>query len=158
MTVFDGEFTLGVEANEEVRNLLKGLNRTRRVKRKVDELIYGVEGEFYFEDDEETIVDGNKPPGKQPGLWCGWQLEDDDLTIVWDGSEKFYEYTEWLVYIIERVLKPRHYILNGTAYWDGESSCDYGKIEVVNNVVYSTPGVMEYPKQNRKRWSIHDIL
>lgn len=153
-TDFNGEFKLNKPADEGLKLILDGLATTRRMARKVDENIYGIEGEFYFNHDgffgqtkEDNIIDHNKPPRTQPGLWCQWELQDDNVTIRWDGNEKFYCYTEWIKYIIERVLKPRGYTLNGVVYWDGEDRTDFGKIEIIDNTVSVYNGVRQYRKR-----------
>ena len=117
-TDFSGCFNINKSLDEKTRNILKGLNNTRRMKRNVKKLAerlnisvkkcieeYGEEGEFYFDNDNlgqnETsdIVNYNEPPSRQPSLWCGWKYNNNENTIEWDGSEKFYEYIEWINYI-----------------------------------------------------------
>jgi hypothetical protein len=112
---------------------------------------YGVEGEFYFDgkgycgqDDDPTVIDHNRPPETQPGLWCQWQLGEDGTTIVWDGGEKFYNYIEWIEYIIEKILKPRNYRLNGEVEWHGEEYDDIGKIVIKDNVVIVKHGKITF--------------
>ena len=148
-TYFDDEFKLDKTATIELINTLRGLATTRRVKRKVDETKYGVEGEFYFKEDgyfmkETNIIDHNQPPRTQPGLHCQWELQEDLQTIKWDGNEKFYNYIEWIFYIIESVLKPAGYTLNGTVTWAGEDSDDFGRMEVKDNVLYVSEGKTNY--------------
>lgn len=108
---------------------------------------YGVEGEFFVDgkgwagqDSDDTIIDYNRPPKTQPGLWCQWVPTKDGKFIEWDGSEKFYEYVEWLKYLIAKVLAPRGYILNGEVEWQGEDNSDRGIIVVKNNVVSKRRG------------------
>ena len=108
---------------------------------------FGVEGEFYVDgkgfagqDSDETILDYNRPPRTQPGLWCQWVPSEDGQFIQWDGSEKFYNYVEWLKYLIDKILAPRGYKLNGVVGWQGEDRGDIGKIEVVDNVVRTLRG------------------
>jgi hypothetical protein len=103
---------------------------------------YGVEGEFYFDgtgyagqDHDATIIDYNRPPETQPGLWCQWKLTEDGKKIEWDGGEKFYDYVEWIEYIIEKILQPRKYRLNGEVEWHGEEYDDMGRIVIKNNKV-----------------------
>jgi hypothetical protein len=141
-TDFFGKFTLDRVADSETQRLLRGLSSTRRMKRKVDEKKYGIEGEFYFkgkgfagQDHEDNIIDYNFPPRTQPSLWCQWQLQEDNKTICWDEGEKFYNYIEWIGYIIEKILKKRAYVLNGEVEWHGEEYNDLGKIIVKNNEV-----------------------
>lgn len=101
---------------------------------------------------DESILDYNEAPcnpdcserfregyvwsfGAQPGLWCQWVPSEDGMGIEWDGVEKFYNYTEWLIYLIEHFLKPWGYVLNGQVTWQGEDLSDRGTIVVVDNAV-----------------------
>ena len=77
--------------------------------------------------------------GAQPSLWCQWVPSEDRMGIEWDGGEKFYNYTEWLIYLVEHFLKPWGYVLNGKVTWNGEDAGDRGTITVADNVV--TTGV-----------------
>ncbi len=40
---------------------------------------------------------------------------------MWNGAEKFYNYVEWLQYLIDKILAPRGYTLNGECQWFGEN-------------------------------------
>jgi hypothetical protein len=59
------------------------------------------------------------------------------MGIEWDGGEKFYNYTEWLVYIINKLLEPNGYVLNGVVQWQGEEVGDVGEIFVEDNKVFT---------------------
>lgn len=145
-TDFDGEFRTDRPVDKKTYDILEGLNQTRRMKRSGLPAEYGVDGEFYFEDEENYgqshtpskghIVDYNEPPSTQPSLWCQWQIKDDRQTIDWDGGEKFYEYIAWIKYLAQKVLAPAGYLLNGKVEWQGEDSNDAGLIEVVDNKVF----------------------
>lgn len=139
-TDFEGEFRTDRPVDEETYELMVGLATTRRMKRDVEG--YGVEGEFYVKGSglfghgrEDNVVDYNRPPATQPGLWCQWLMQEDHQTIEWDGNEKFYEYTKWIRYLIERVLKPRGYVVNGEVKWRGEDFTDVGRLVVDDNEV-----------------------
>jgi len=75
----------------------------------------------------------------QPGLWCQWtveqQFEGGEFVLVWDGGEKFYNYVEWLKYLINHFFEKWGVKLNGEITWVGEGSEDMGKIVVVDNDV-----------------------
>lgn len=137
------------------------LNRfsyTRRMKRdvaKLNELYkgeyglpgvgYGQEGEFFCKNDgqfgqngDASVVDSNEPPSTQPGLWCQWVLSEDGTKLEWDGSEKFYNYIEWLEYLIENFFKRWEIKLNGIVCWQGEEMSDRGEIEIEDNIVTTT--------------------
>ena len=80
----------------------------------------------------------------QPSLWCQWAPSEDGKTIMWDGSEKFYYYIEWLKYLIKHFLGPWGYTLNGEVWWQGESADDIGVIKVVDNEVRVGAGRIVY--------------
>ena len=73
-----------------------------------------------------------------PGFYCQWIIEDGEL--VWDGDEKFYNYTKWLEYLIEHFFEPNGIKLNGTIYWQGEEPGDTGRIIVKDSVVREVSG------------------
>lgn len=68
-----------------------------------------------------------------PGYYCQWIPTDDGTQLIWDNGEKFYNYVEWLRYIIDKILKPKKYVLNGRMNWAGEDIEDNGIIEVRDN-------------------------
>lgn len=140
-TKFKGKFKIDKPLDDETFELLKLIAETRRMKRSGLPEKYGVDGEFYGESDNNEgsqgkIVDYNTPPSTQPGLWCQWLIQEDRQTIEWDRGEKFYKYVEWLEYLIDRILKPRNYIVNGVVKYKGEYSDDSGSIEVKDNEVF----------------------
>ena len=71
----------------------------------------------------------------QPGLWCQWTTNEEGTCLEWDGGEKFYNYVEWLKYLINHFFEKWGVKLNGEITWEGEESEDMGKIVVVDNVV-----------------------
>ena len=126
------------------------LANTRRMKRNVGPE-YGTEGEFYVDGsgfmgqgEDDNVLNRNQPPSTQPGLWCQWVPTEDGTQIVWDGGEKFYYYVEWIQYIINKVLAPRGYKLNGSVSYEGEDRDDFGVIVVKDNVVYTRKGARSY--------------
>jgi len=144
-TEFIGSFNINKPLSEKMKKFLVLFNDTRRMGRKVPD-VFGHEGEFYVfgggsfgQDNEPNIMDFNKEPKTQPGLWCKWVPNEDGTEIVWDGAEKFYSYTEWLVYLIHKILKPNGYVLNGRMTWQGESAGDVGELIVENNRVFIEP-------------------
>ena len=113
------------------------------------ESIYGEYGEYFARDahDCDSIIDYNCAPGEshygapkttkigQPGLWCQWVITDDGDELEWNGGEKFYNYIEWLKYLIDRFFEPWGIKLNGEIEWQGEEMKDRGKIRVIDNVI-----------------------
>ena len=158
-TDFFGRFDLDRKLDEAHREYLQKFADTRRMKRSSSiadsvpdpvraavglpvgsqgEYFVGAVGEFGMDDDPEvsrSIVDHNEPPLNQPGLWCQWVPSSDGMHIQWNGTEKFYNYIEWLKYIIENFLMPWGYVLNGSIDYEGENRMDRGHIIVQNNQI-----------------------
>ena len=149
-TDFDGEFTITPKLSSDDNTFLTKFANTRRIARNVG-VEYGHEGEFYVDgsgdfgqEKDDTIIDFNRPPNTQPGLWCEWIPNDNGDALEWNGGEKFYNYTEWLQYLIDKILLPRGYTVNGECLWNGEDSADFGKIVVLNNLVTVKEGRRVY--------------
>jgi len=87
------------------------------------------------QDKDSSIIDYNSPPTTQPGLWCQWIPSKSKDAIEWDGNEKFYDYVEWIQYMINNFFSPWGYVLNGIVYWKGEDENDVGLINIKNNVL-----------------------
>lgn len=144
-TDFSGSFKLNKPLSEKMKEFMTNLASTRRMGRSLGDK-YGVEGEFFCEDlancgqnSTPDVIDHNEPPRTQPGLWLQWVPNSDGTAIEWDGGEKFYYYTEWLLYIIHKILAPNGYVLNGEVTWQGEETGDVGEIIVKNNKVFTHP-------------------
>ena len=107
--------------------------------------IYGQQGEYYVDDiDDNSVLDLNSPSSTQPSLWCQWVLTEDGTQLKWDGGEKFYDYVEWMEYMIKNFFAPWGIKLNGTITWSGEDSDDIGSIKVVNNKVTTKVATIRY--------------
>lgn len=103
-----------------------------------EEACYFVGGSgFAGQDDDASVIDHNEPPVGQPGLWCQWVVADDGRYLQWNGTEKFYNYVEWMRYLIEHFFQPWGCTLNGEIEWQGENEDDIGLIKVTENVVTS---------------------
>ncbi len=83
-----------------------------------------------------------------PGIWCQWELQTvgDTMTLEWDGNEKFYNYIEWMEYILETYIIPWGYTANGVITWVGGdmSMSDLGRIVVMNNELQTSKGYVAY--------------
>lgn len=139
-TEFTGSLTLNKRLTEEDSKFLKDFNATRRMKRNLEG--YGIDGEFfvgilndYGQDETPDIVDYNSPPSTQPSLWCNWVPTEDDMGLEWDGGEKAYCMEIWIVYLINRYLEPRGYVVNGEVEAQGEERGDVWTLKVEDNVV-----------------------
>ncbi|WP_198864017.1 hypothetical protein [Bacillus velezensis] len=63
--------------------------------------------------------------------------------IVWDGGEKFYCADKWIIYLIEKVLQPKGYVLDGTVNAFGENPDDIWHITITDNQVSIEEGEIE---------------
>jgi hypothetical protein len=108
----------------------------------------GQDGGCFDNGKDNSVVEYNLAPrlAGQPSLWCQWNPSDDGTQIEWDGSEKFYNYVEWIEYLINTFLKPWGYKVNGSVVWQGEDTGDVGVIEVKDNVVTKHEGVVSVPE------------
>lgn len=152
-TDFFGSFKLNKKLDEDTLAFLTKFNATRRMKRNVH-AIYGVDGEFYVngkgdhgQDKDETVVNYNMPPSTQPGLWCQWKPNETGTEIEWDGGEKFYNYVEWIKYLVTAILVPRGYLLYGTVEWRGEDPGDCGQIVIQGDQVKVLTGKMVFQEE-----------
>ena len=136
-TEFFGKFDLNKPLDLKIKKFLDMFSDSRRMGRRKDPA-YGIQGEFFVLEEtiETDVIDYNKPPSTQPSLWCNWVPTEDGTGIQWNGSEKFYNYTEWLVYLINKILAPNGYILNGKVDYEGEERSDSGTIEIKDNHVF----------------------
>jgi len=154
-TDFYGEFNLNKPLSNAHKAYLEAFAQTRRMTRddkiasKMEDPIriaaglpVGIDGGYFVngvgdfgQDEDASVKNSNNPPAGQPGLWCQWVPSDDGTSIVWDQGEKFYNYVEWIEYLVERFLKPWGYVLNGEVEWQGEERDDRGMIAIENNVV-----------------------
>jgi hypothetical protein len=143
-TEFSGKFNLNKKLDDKLHLFLVKFSDSRRMGRKLPPE-YGIDGEFFVDGsgcvgspdaNKDSIIDYNAPPSTQPGLWCQWKPTADGMAIEWDGGEKFYDYREWIVYIIQNFLHPAGYILNGFVSYRGESARDYGGLIIKDNILY----------------------
>jgi len=151
-----GSFKLDRPLSQAQNIYLKKFSETRRMKRNASiadtltdsarsavGLPVGEEGEYFVggkedmfgQNKDESVIDYNRPPRTQPGLWCQWIPNNNGTEIEWDGEEKFYDHVEWIEYIIKNFIKPWNYYLNGEVEWQGDERDDIGKIVVKNNAV-----------------------
>ena len=164
-TDFEGALTLNPTATAAQVAYISAFNRTRRMRRgaaltagrpdplrEAVGLPVGTQGEYFVgsiepfgqEWNAQDVLDTNRPPDTQPGLWCKWTLTTDGTKLEWDGAEKFYDYVEWLQYLITNFFAPWRITLNGEIEWIGEDRNDRGKIVVSNNEISVLRGQTVY--------------
>jgi len=145
----------------KLMELYKGEHGNPFAKDQTPEAIYGREGEYFAMEDgnfgqreDGSIIEYNIPPCQVgfmrdtkdavPGLWCQWEISEDGSELRWDNGEKFYNYVEWLEYIIKHFFIPWGIKANGTIYWYGEEREDIGKIKVRDNEIFVFGGQFIY--------------
>lgn len=163
-TKFNGSFDVAPRLKKEHTEYLRKFAETRRMARNAHVaetmpdyariavgLPIGPEGAYFVggtgmcgQDRDGSIIRYNDPPSGQPGLWCKWEPNENGDAIAWNGAEKFYDYVEWLQYLITHFLAPWGYELNGEVSWEGEESEDIGKIVITKNTVKVLRGVVTY--------------
>jgi hypothetical protein len=110
-TFFYGTFHLNKPLSEQERSVLEKLRDPREHSKEL-------------------------PDGLPDTNWCDWIVTKDGTGIEWDDrTEKFYDYVEWLQYIITQLLQPWGYTLNGTMEFRGECEDDKGEIVVEDNEI-----------------------
>lgn len=173
-TDFNGYFRITPSLKPEHHEYLRRFNRTRHMKRDTLTILAledpvrdavgleaGEEGQYYVGAEEyrglgksTTILDNNKPPAAQPGLWCQWvprgvTPRGESTILEWDGGEKFYNYIKWLQYLIEHFFIRWGYSLTGDVYWIGEDSDDRGQIQLQDNTMTILEARIEYVETDR---------
>jgi uncharacterized protein (TIGR02996 family) len=154
-TDFEGQMIFDKPLTEVQARYIRQLSRTRRMKRDPEKtakledpvrkavgLPLGDESGYFVgttEDFGQTrtddIVNFNEPPKDQPGLWCQWTIGEDNMSLLWDGGEKFYSYVDWLNYLIRHFFNAWGVKLTGCITWQGEDEDDIGTIFCVDNRV-----------------------
>lgn len=148
-TEFNGSFKFSEKVSLDIKELVNGISRTRRVTRDVEKLeeYYGDDfygGQFFVpgedsdpeeDNDEDFIIDGNTPPGDQPGLWMDWEITDDGRFLQWSGGEGFRFYLEWLEWLNDNIFIPEGLGLDGAIHYQGWDDRDNGTIFMVKNEI-----------------------
>lgn len=146
-TDFTGAFALSPALTPPQIAYLKKFSENRRMARPANVehhddplrlavgLPFGPEGAYYtgskaHAGQDNDAIDFNRPPKGQPGYWCDWVPTDEGDGIVWNEGEKFYDYTEWLNYLIKHFLKPWGIAISGEVEFQGEEPDDFGVVRI----------------------------
>lgn len=153
-TNFQGSFELDKPLTVAHKAYLEAFAQSRRMKRDAEiaekfpdpvriaaDLPIGPDGAYYVGSAknnmgqvmDESVIDFNDS-GIQPSLWCQWVPTEDGLGIEWDQGEKFYNYVEWLQFLINHFFSPLGYTLNGEVKFQGDDMDDRGIIKVKNSI------------------------
>lgn len=163
-TEFYGSFEITPPMSLEHKEYINSFSATRRMKRNAEMTVtipdpareavglpIGDEGAYFVgatgfrgQNHATDVVDYNSPPAGQPSLWCQWIVNDSDQELEWDQGGKFYDYCDWLEYLIEHFFKPWGYTLNGSVEWQGEERDDMGMLVLKNNELNTLQGRVHY--------------
>lgn len=158
-TSFSGSFELSRPLASEHRIYLEQFSSTRRVRRDAAKtarrpdpvreaagLPVGPEGAYFVGADgssghehSDDVLDFNRPPQGQPNVWCRWVPNEEGTALVWDGGPVFYDYVEWLEYLVAHFLAPWGHQITGKVAWSGEEQGDSGVIWARDNKVKAVP-------------------
>lgn len=79
---------------------------------------------------------------KYPGIWCQW-IVNENGKLEWNGGEKFYNYVEWLQYLVDNIFIPSGYVISGRVRYIGERFDDVGVIYVKDNIIKNICGIYD---------------
>lgn len=149
-TEFTGQIAISPPLNPTEIAYLNKFSETRRMERGNGP--YFVEGTgFAGQGRDGDVIDFNRPPEEQPGLWCQWVPTEDGAALEWNQGEKFYCAPEWMTYLINHFLKPGawtaplpefatftfDHTLDGVINAQGEEPDDAWQLVVMNNIVHT---------------------
>lgn len=159
-TDFFGTFKLNKPLAENYRKYLQQFSEMRHMKRDPEvaakipdpfreavNLPLGIECEFFVagagwagQEKDPSILEYNNQAATQPGLWCKWEPNEEGTEIRWNNAEKFYDYVEWLQYLINNFLTPWGYSIteDSRVKYKGEEENDVGAIFVVDKIAKRT--------------------
>jgi hypothetical protein len=75
-----------------------------------------------------------------PSSYCQWEFfkkATSECFLKWDGEEKFYDYINWLDWLLKNIFLPNELSLSGTTLWQGEDVGDVGLITVIDGKVHA---------------------
>lgn len=158
-TDFYGEVEIYPPLNEKEIEFLNKFSDTRRMDRKKGPY-YVDGGGLCGQDREADIIDYNRPPAGQPGLWCQWVPNEDGTKIMWNGAEKFYSADEWMKYLVDHFIGKnpiaknedsklsflQSHVVHGVIEAQGEDRSDHWYLIVENNEVRVENAVRKAPE------------
>lgn len=125
-TEFYGQINIEPPLNADEIAYLTKFSESRRMS-CTQGPYYVDRGGFMGQDGGSDVIDYNRPPDGQPGLWCKWVPTEDGTAIVWNEAEKFYSGDEWMAYLMAHFLSPDAYAKGELPFLQGHT-CN-GRIE-----------------------------
>lgn len=111
-TKFVGEFQANKPISITLIGLLEKLASEELTASDIEELCWPTVPDHYFQ----------------------WEVTKDRKGVQWNGGEKFYDYVEWLQWLIDVLKKKQHgnIMLSGQIEYRGEDSRDWGFLKIVD--------------------------
>lgn len=97
-----------------------------------------------FNEDPDRIEDTEHPTRS----YLQWVPSETLDALVWDEGEKFYDYEQWLQWIL-RWLADRGVRASGQLDWRGEDGSDIGRITVADSAVTVEKGAATAPSGHK---------
>jgi len=85
--------------------------------------------EALYDCDETAKLDA------MPDSYLQWVPSEDLQALVYDDNEKFYEYKDWLKWVLSHWIGRWGIVANGEILWSGEETDDNGILKVENNIL-----------------------
>ena len=146
-TTFEGYITIEPPLNPQEIEFLTLFSRTHRLNR--------TQGPYFVGGNTDTtgVLTPMGPPRGQPNLNCDWTPSLDGKYLEWNGSEKFYDCTEWMRYLMDHFLNSNHlapmpflqgHSCNGTIDAQGEEMNDRYRIVVTEGKVVTQSAIIQW--------------
>lgn len=130
-----GCFTIDKPLTNILYKFLQDFLRCQHIAKRVDNNKFGFQGEFSTNPEHENLYEPIKQASTQPSIYCQWRIHEDKQSIfcndVLDES-----YVDWLVYILNKVLRPNGYNLIGTVVLKSSETDKIKTLEIKNNDVW----------------------
>lgn len=127
-----GHLTANQPMPTQVVQLINALGTSDRLARDVSQIgvQFGIEGEFYTQDEVASVLAPARPPSTQPSTAMDWYVSEDGLHLCHrNDADTLLHVDKWLHYLIVRVLQP-----NGITI-SGEMTFEQGSAESIKLVV-----------------------
>jgi hypothetical protein len=158
---FTGVFALNRHLDTATATLVHNIGQNRHVARDINKIaqhknlnledavaLYGKYGEYFFETDAPVMLKSHVEQSccAFPGLHCGWDYVvnwqatrsmDPIPVIKYIGQGKAIDnFAHWLLFLVDRILAPRGYVLNGMVVFNGyQTHKEHGIIRIEDNVM-----------------------
>lgn len=132
-----GHLTANQPIPQQVVQLINALGSSERLARDVSKVgvQFGIEGEFYTQDETDTALTPVRPPSSQPSTVLDWYVSEDGKHLHHrNDADTLLHVDKWLHYLIVRVLQPNGILVTGEMAFEQQGE-DVIKLTVHANKV-----------------------